>query len=339
MLALHHRDRQAYRPLIVGDLSRLELARSILDRHHRLKGPPLHLRPISAVGQARFDLDDIEVLDLDNVPGDLAWGRAQPAGGAASFAYLDRALQLALAGQVDAICTAPINRDAWKQASISYPGPTEALAELSHASRYTTMLMNGHLRVVHVTTHVSLDDAIHLATTERILDTIELGADWLRWAGITRGSVAVAGLNPHAGEDDLLGGSAEQSRIAPAVRLARGQGLNVIGPLWPDTVFARAAAGEFDLVVAQYHDQGHIPVKMLGIETAVSVTIGLPVVHVSVDHGPAFNIAGKGVAREQNLLAAIDTAARLALIQKWQCSCGHVGAHQHHITSERTSQL
>ena len=321
------RDRQ-FRPLVVGDLSRLELARSLLERRKRLAAPPLHLRPISRIEDARFQEDSLDVLDLDNVPAGLAWGQVQPAAGAAAFAYVERAVQLARRGQVDAICTAPVNKDAWRQAGVPYTGHTEALAGLCEAPRYAMVLVNGNLRVIHVSTHVSLQQAIGLITPERVLEAIQIGAEWLHWVGIERASVAVAGLNPHAGESGLLGDE-ERTRIAPAVEMARREGLNVTGPLSADTVFARAAAGEFDMVVAQYHDQGHIPIKMLGLDTGVNVTVGLPIVRTSVDHGTAFDIAGKGVAREQNLLAALDLAARLALTRKWQCACSQVGAHQH----------
>ena len=198
-----------------------------------------------------------------------------------------------LRGDVDAIVTAPLNKEAMALGGYPYPGHTELLAEVTQTPRYGMMLLSGSLRVVHVSTHVSLREAIERVQTPRILECIRLGDRACRDLGIDPPRIAVAGLNPHAGENGLFG-TEEETEIAPAIAQARQESIDATGPHPPDTVFARAAKGEFDLVVAMYHDQGHIPVKLHGFDTGVNVTIGLPIIRVSVDHGTAFDIAGQG---------------------------------------------
>src|SRR5260221_491932 len=191
-------------------------------------------------------------------------------------------------------------------------GPEIVLAALCGSQTYAMMLVNRRLRVVHQSTHTSLATAVDRATTERCLDCIKLAAGFLReHAGVSAPRIAVAGLNPHAGENGLLG-TEERDRFVPAIELARGAGIDASGPWSPDTIFLRGSEGEFDAVVAAYHDQGHIPIKMLGLDTGVNVTIGLPIVRTSVDHGTAFDIAGTGRARPANLLAALRLAEELA---------------------------
>jgi 4-hydroxythreonine-4-phosphate dehydrogenase len=240
------------------------------------------------------------------VPPSVAWGKLSASAGRAAFDYLEHAAQLARAGTVDAICTAPLNKAAWEMAGVPYPGHTEALAHLSQSTRYAMMLVNGGLRVVHVSTHVALRTAIELLTIDRVLDTILLAEEALKRYVVTDPRLALAGLNPHAGEGGLFG-EEEATALRPAIEQARHRGITVAGPVPPDTVFARAAAGEFDAVIALYHDQGHIPIKMLGVDTGVNVTIGLPFLRTSVDHGTAFDIAGRGVAREASMIAALRT--------------------------------
>jgi 4-phospho-D-threonate 3-dehydrogenase / 4-phospho-D-erythronate 3-dehydrogenase len=296
---------EPHRAVVVGDLGRLKLATEILPR-----GGP-RLRPVGSPAEAHFEPGVVNVLDLANVPAELAWGHLSEVAGAASHAYLVRATQLALAGEVAALCTAPINKEAWREAGIEYPGHTEALAALCETESYAMMLVNRRLRVVHQSTHSSLAAAIGKATTERCLECIRLAAGFLRErAGIASPRIAVAGINPHAGENGLLG-TEERDRFAPAVAQAREEGIDASGPWSPDTVFLRGSEGEFDVVVAAYHDQGHIPIKMLGLDTGVNVTIGLPIVRTSVDHGTAFDIAGTGHARPANLLAALRLAEEL----------------------------
>lgn len=243
--------------------------------------------------------------------GDVAPGRLSAAGGTAAVAAIRRAVELIQAGRYGALVTAPINKEAMRMAGYSWPGHTEMLADLTGVPDVRMLLVTDRLRVVHVTTHRSLRSAIDAATTDRILRTIQLAEVAGRWLGTERPRVAVAGLNPHAGESGLMGDE-EQREIAPAVEAARAAGIDVSGPWPPDTVFWRAREGDFDVVVAMYHDQGHIPVKLTGLDDGVNVTMGLPFPRTSVDHGTAFDIAGKGVARWQSMAAAIRLAARMA---------------------------
>jgi 4-hydroxythreonine-4-phosphate dehydrogenase len=237
-------------------------------------------------------------------------GRLAAAAGQAGAECVLTAAKAAMAGETDALVTAPLNKEAIALGGYPYPGHTELLAEATRTSRYGMLLLAGPLRVVHVSTHVSLREAIARVLTPRILECIRLGHRACRDLGIAEPRIAVAGLNPHAGENGLFG-TEETEQIAPAVALARREGIDATGPHPPDTVFQRASAGAFDLVVAMYHDQGHIPVKLNGFDTGVNVTIGLPIKRVSVDHGTAFDIAGQGIAREQSLLEALRVAAQL----------------------------
>jgi 4-hydroxythreonine-4-phosphate dehydrogenase len=239
---------------------------------------------------------------------------AAEAGQAAAECVL-AAAGAAMVGETDALVTAPLNKEAIKLGGYAYPGHTELLAEATGTPRYGMLLLAGPLRVVHVSTHVSLREAIARVRTARILECIRLGDRACRDLGIARPHIAVAGLNPHAGENGLFG-TEEIEQIAPAIAQARQEGLHVTGPHPPDTVFQRANTGAFDLVVAMYHDQGHIPVKLHGFDSGVNVTIGLPIKRVSVDHGTAFDIAGQGIAREQSLLEALRIAAQLVLASR-----------------------
>jgi 4-phospho-D-threonate 3-dehydrogenase / 4-phospho-D-erythronate 3-dehydrogenase len=214
-------------------------------------------------------------------------------------------------GRYDAIVTAPINKEALRVAGFEWPGHTEMLADLAGARDVRMLLLSGALRVVHVTTHRSLRSAIDAATRDRVLRTIELAAAAGRELGAERPRIAVAGLNPHAGEGGLFGDE-EIREIGPAVEAARAAGIDASGPWPPDTVFWRASRGDFDVVVAMYHDQGHIPVKLAGFDDGVNVTLGLPFPRTSVDHGTAFDIAGQGVARWDSMIAALRVAAGMA---------------------------
>ena len=285
---------------VIGDRGRLEMA----------------LRQLASGGRARsFELDSIDLVDLANVPSSVAWGHLAAEAGRACFEYVERAAQLALSGEVAAICTAPINKEAWRAAGVPHPGHTEALAALCKTDRFAMMLVNQRLRVVHLSTHSSLVEAVARATTDRCLECLQLAAAFLRdQAGVSNPRLAVAGINPHAGENGLLG-TEDREHLLPAITRARGLGIDASGPWSPDTVFARGATGEFDCVIAAYHDQGHIPIKMLGLDTGVNVTIGLPIIRTSVDHGTAFDIAGRGVVREANLLTALNLAHELAMVR------------------------
>jgi 4-hydroxythreonine-4-phosphate dehydrogenase len=257
----------------------------------------------------------IAVLDCDNVD-EVAYGELRADYGAASLDYIERAIDLAIAGDVDAITTAPINKQATRMAGAEHAGHTGLLAERTGIDNYSMMLIEDDLRVTHVSTHVPLREACDLVTTERVLDTIAVTEEALRELGVDEPRVAVAGLNPHAGDGGLLGDE-DDVEIAPAVERARERGIDAVGPQSPDTVYVSAARGDFDCVVSMYHDQGHIPLKLLGFDatggvSGVNMTIGLPIVRTSVDHGTAFDIAGEGVASETSMVDAIRVACEVA---------------------------
>jgi 4-hydroxythreonine-4-phosphate dehydrogenase len=237
-------------------------------------------------------------------------GRLSAEAGRAAVAAIERAVEMVRGGEADAIVTAPVNKEALKLAGFPWPGHTELLADLTDTKEVRMLLTTDRLRVVHVTTHRSLRSAIEAATKPRILKTIELAHEAGLRLGFDKPRIGVAGLNPHAGEGGLFGDE-EQREINPAVEAARKEQIDVSGP-WPaDTLFWRAANGEFDLVIAMYHDQGHVPVKLSGFDEGVNVSLGLPILRTSVDHGTAFDIAGRGVARWQSMAAAIRVAAEM----------------------------
>jgi 4-hydroxythreonine-4-phosphate dehydrogenase len=254
-------------------------------------------------------------LDLVD-PTELTRGVVREDYGAASLAYVERAIELAKDGHVDAITTAPINKQATRLAGSEYAGHTGMLADYTDTETYTMLLVEDDLRVTHVSTHVPLAEACDLVTAERVRDTIAVTHDGLRDLGVEDPTIAVAGLNPHASDGGVLGDT-EAAEIEPAVEQARADGYDVAGPESPDTVYAQAAGGAYDCVVAMYHDQGHIPIKMLGFASddavsGVNVTAGLPIVRTSVDHGTAFDIAGEGIASEASLVDAVELAATIA---------------------------
>jgi 4-hydroxythreonine-4-phosphate dehydrogenase len=293
------------RPLVVGDASVLARARQML-------GQGVDLHPITEVGAARFEAGKIDVLDLANV--DLARlrvGKVSAMAGKAAVEYVLKAGQLALSGEAQGIATAPLNKEAMQLGGYDYIGHTEILADLAGAPRCTTMLISGSLRVVHVTRHIPLRQVADSITRERVLETIQLTAEGLPAMGVVEPRLGVAALNPHGGEGGLLGRE-EIEEIVPAVETARSMGIDARGPYPADSIFFRAIAGEFDAIVAMYHDQGHIPVKTHGFESSVTVTLGLPIVRTSVDHGTAFDIAWQGLASPQSLIEAIKLAAQMA---------------------------
>ena len=240
----------------------------------------------------------------------IAWGEISLVAGKAAADCVTAAAHAALRGEVAALVTAPIHKEALALGGCPYPGHTELLAALTQAPRYGMLLVSDSLRVIHVSTHISLREAIERVTTERVLECIHLGQQACLELGIAAPRIAVAGLNPHAGENGRFGAE-ETDEILPAIRQAQAEKIAASGPYPPDTVFARAAREEFDLVVAMYHDQGHIPVKLHGFDSGVNISVGLPILRVSVDHGTAFDIAGTGAAREQSLLEAIRVAAQI----------------------------
>ncbi|MFC4990193.1 4-hydroxythreonine-4-phosphate dehydrogenase PdxA [Saliphagus infecundisoli] len=259
--------------------------------------------------------DTVPVIDLANVDG-LEYGVVREAYGRASLDYVERAIDLALAGEIDAMTTAPINKQATRLAGSDHAGHTGMLADRTDTDSYAMLLIEGDLRVSHVTTHVPLAEACELVTRESVLETIRVTDEALRELGIAEPGIAVAGLNPHASDGGLLG-ETEREEIEPAISAASEEGIAVAGPESPDTVYPAAAGGAADCVVSMYHDQGHIPIKMLGFAeggqvSGVNVTIGLPIVRTSVDHGTAFDIAGEGVASDRSLRQAVSVATEMA---------------------------
>jgi 4-hydroxythreonine-4-phosphate dehydrogenase len=290
--------------VVVGDAKMLERAASLLDLQ-------LRVNAVDGPEDARFEPGTVDVLPETELPWDLAFGELDARAGDAAFRYVERATRLAEDGRVAAIATAPLNKEAMHLAGHEYPGHTEILAELTGTKDYAMMLVTEDLKVIHISTHVSLREAIERARPERELAVIRLAHESLEKLGVENPRVAVAGLNPHAGENGLFG-TEDAEQIAPAVAAAVDEGIDATGPHPPDTVMMRARTGAFDVVVVQYHDQGHIPVKLMGFDTGVNVTVGLPFFRTSVDHGTAFDIAGTGEADPASLRAAIDLARRLA---------------------------
>ena len=276
--------------VVIGD-------RRTLERAARVAGLPL---PEVAV-------HEVEASEADTIRD----GVESPGGGHATYGYVRRAVELALAGEIDVIVTAPLNKAALRLAGHRFDGHTELLQHLTNAPSSIMLLASERLSTIHVSTHVSLAGAVERCRAPRVLETIEAADRHFRRLGTGRPRVAVAGLNPHSGEGGLFGRE-EEEEIRPAIEQAQARGIDASGP-WPgDSVFLRAARGEFDVVVAQYHDQGHIPTKLVAFESAVNVTLGLPIQRTSVDHGTAFDIAWQGRADHRNMLAAIAYANRLA---------------------------
>jgi 4-hydroxythreonine-4-phosphate dehydrogenase len=249
----------------------------------------------------------LRIVSVGTLPADMPYGVVSAEAGSLAYQAIVSAIDLARAGTVAGIVTAPIHKEALHAAGVPFPGHTEILAHRTGTSDFGMMLADEKLRVILVSIHVSLRQALALVTTDRVLRTIRLADLACRALGIARPRIAVAGLNPHAGEGGLFGDE-DHAIIAPAISMGRKEGLDVSGPFPPDTVFMRARRGAFDIVVAQYHDQGLIPVKLNGIEKGVNVTVGLPIIRTSVDHGTAFDIAGKGIADPASLTEAIRVA-------------------------------
>lgn len=255
----------------------------------------------------------LPVIELSSLlPSERTPGHPSPAGGEASYHYVETGVQLATQGKIHGLVTAPISKAMWHAAGRSYPGHTELLAELTHTPEVRMMLAGSRLRVILVTTHVALAQVPTVLTSTNIWRTIDLTVKHLtRFHGMVRPHLAVAGLNPHAGENGAFGDE-EERIIAPAIRQAQAHGLAVEGPFPADTVFVRAVRGDFDGVICLYHDQGLIPLKLLSWEDGVNITIGLPIVRTSPDHGTAFDIAGQGKADPRSLQAAIAMAVEMA---------------------------
>ncbi len=294
------------RPLVVGDARVLRRAQDWLPDLN------LALNVVSRPDEGSYRPGTVDVLDLHDVnPDDCPVGEISAAGGRAAVEAVFKACDLAMDGAVDAMATAPLNKAAMNLAGFHYAGHTELLTDRTGATRVSMLLIGEGLRVVHISTHVALAEAIRRVTPERVGAVIDIAAAACAALGIDAPRIAIAGLNPHAGEGGLFGDE-EERFVQPAIEAARRRGLNVSDPQPPDTVFLRAKKGEFDIVVAMYHDQGHIPMKLLAFDSGVNVSVGLPIVRTSVDHGTAFDIAGTGRASEASMLAALDVAVQMA---------------------------
>lgn len=303
-------------PVVIGDRAALEDAL----RFCRL---PLTLREVSSPAEACGEPKMVDYIDMRCLQaGGWRYKKPQKVCGEASFQYVLRAIELACRHEIGAVITAPISKEALHLAGHMYSGHTEIFAEYTGTSRYAMLLAAGNLRVIHVSTHVSLRDACDLVKKERVLETIRLANEGLQLLGVTEPSIAVAGLNPHSSENGLFGRE-EQTEIIPAVDAARGMGIHVTGPEPPDTVFVRCLGGQYDAVVAMYHDQGHIPLKLAGFRLdpktnayvsmrGINYTVGLPIVRVSVDHGTAYGKAGEGRANPESMTEAIMTGVLIA---------------------------
>jgi 4-hydroxythreonine-4-phosphate dehydrogenase len=298
---------QECRPLVIGDAERLREAGKIAGSHLKVNG-----FAVAELEKANYQHGTVDCVDLQLIPKDLPWGKISAVAGDAAFRCMEVAAQLAMSGKVDAICTAPLNKEALHAGGHKYPGHTEMLAALTGTQEVSMMLTTPKMRVLHVTTHIGLLDAIKKIEPGLVERTITRGHEALVKAGIADPMIGVCGINPHAGENGLFGYGEEEEKIRPAIDACRKKGWRVEGPLPADTLFYRAQRGDFDLVIAMYHDQGHGPVKVLGLESGVNITVGLPVIRTSVDHGTAFDIAGTGRADERSMIEAMKQAVLLA---------------------------
>jgi 4-phospho-D-threonate 3-dehydrogenase / 4-phospho-D-erythronate 3-dehydrogenase len=295
------------KPLVIGDAERLRVAGGLVNSR-------LHVEALDDPREASYGHGNVECIDLNLIPADLPFGVTSAVAGEAAFRYIERAVRIVESGQAQAICTAPLSKEALHAAGHKYPGHTELLAALTNTPEVSMMLVAPKLRVIHVTTHMGLLDAIARIDAPLVGRVISRAHETLVGAGVAKPRIGVCGINPHAGENGLFGRGEEAEKIDPAVREAQARGIDVRGPLPADTLFFLAARGDFDIVVAMYHDQGHGPIKVLGLEAGVNITVGLPVVRTSVDHGTAFDIAGKGIADERSLIEALRQAAELARV-------------------------
>ena len=328
--ALAHKDvYDRCQPVVVGDANMLEQAKGFVNM------PEIKINRIEKVSDALFTPGTIDVLHLPLIEdvSKFEIGKVSVEGGNAAFQCVKKVIELALAGEVDATCTNALNKEAMNKALEFYDGKysdghthfdghTEIYATYTNTKKYTMMLAHHDLRVVHVSTHVALREACDRVKKDRVLEVIEIAYNACKDMGIENPKVAVAGLNPHCGENGLFG-TEEIEEIKPAIEEAKAKGINAIGPIPPDSVFSEALGGWYDIVVCMYHDQGHIPLKTVGFVydrekqawkavEGVNVTLGLPIIRTSVDHGTGFALAGKGTSNELSLVNAIDYAIRMA---------------------------
>lgn len=316
------------RPIVVGDIKMLEQAKRFVGR------PDIQLHRCEKVSDALFTPGTIDVLHMDLIEDvdRFEIGNVSVEGGNAAFQCVRKVIALAMAGEVDATCTNALNKEAMNMALVAdhgaksdgythFDGHTEIYAAYTGTKKYTMMLAHHDLRVVHISTHISLREACNRVKKARVLEVIEIANSACKDLGIENPRIAVAGLNPHCGENGLFG-TEEIEEITPAIEVAKAEGINAIGPIPPDTVFPEAIGGWYDIIVCMYHDQGHIPLKTVGFVydrekqawkavEGVNITLGLPIIRTSVDHGTGFALAGKGTSNELSLVNAIDYAVRM----------------------------
>jgi 4-hydroxythreonine-4-phosphate dehydrogenase len=305
------------RPLVVAEAGMMKEAIKFSNLN-------LKIHAVLSPKEGLYQFGMIDLVDLKNIGGNPIRHKAISADyGKASVEYVKKVIELAMAKEIDATVTGPISKEAINLAGFRYSGHTEIYADLTHTKDYAMMLVHDHFRVIHVSTHVSLREACDRVKKDRVYRVIMLGYDAVRRLGIQSPRIAVAGLNPHAGESGMFG-QEEIEEIEPAIKQAQEKGLSVEGPIPPDTVFSKMQGGQYDLVVVMYHDQGHIPTKLIGFQyddetktwgsmSGVNITCGLPIIRVSVDHGTAFGKAGEGRANPESMIQAIKIAAQLAL--------------------------
>lgn len=304
------------RPVIIGNAD-------IVKRTINLLGLDLILHVIHSISEAKFEYGTVDVYDVSDFNAeDIKYGQVSTLGGISAYEAIEKVIELAMKDEIDATITGPLNKEALNLAGYHFNGHTEIYAKLTGTKKYSMMLAHGDFRIVHISTHVSLRQSCDLVKKDRVLEVIKIAQDACLSLGIEKPRIAVAGLNPHSGEGGLFG-TEEIEEIIPAIEAAKGLGLNVEGPVPPDTVYSKAIGGQFDIVVAMYHDQGHIPMKVVGFNmdketgkwkavNGVNITLGLPIIRSSVDHGTAFDQAGKGTASEESMLNAISYGVNLA---------------------------
>ncbi|HHT24397.1 MAG TPA: 4-hydroxythreonine-4-phosphate dehydrogenase PdxA [Clostridiaceae bacterium] len=308
------------RPIIIGDADCMKLSLNMLNLENKIK-----INPVDSIDKALFQYGIIDVYDLNLVDMNLfTFGKVSAMCGNAAFRFVEKAIELALSNQIDATVTNAINKEAINKAGFNYAGHTEIYAKYTNTDNYTMMLAEGDLRVVHVSTHVSLREACNLVKRDRVLEVIRIANQGCKDLGIKNPKIGVAGLNPHSGENGLFG-KEEIEEIQPAIDLALAEGIDIPErrPTPADTIFSKAIGGWYDIVVCMYHDQGHIPVKVKGFVydrnlqkwksvAGVNITLGIPIIRVSVDHGTGFDLAGKGISSPDSLNNAIEYAIDMA---------------------------
>ena len=294
---------QKCRPILIGD-------KGVIEQALKFCNLDLNINVINNVMEGKYILGTIDLIDLNNVDiNELKIGEVQALGGKAAFEYIKKSIEMAMANEIDAIATTPINKESLKAANINYIGHTEIFADLTNTKDPLTMFEVSGMRVFFLTRHVPLRKVCDLVTKERVLDYIIRCTEALKKLGITDGTMAVAGLNPHSGEHGLFGDE-EMTEIKPAIDEATKMGYKVVGPIGADSIFHLALQGRFNSVLSLYHDQGHIATKTLDFERTIAITAGMPILRTSVDHGTAFDIAGTGIASAVSMIESILLAAK-----------------------------